>query len=410
MVNHYGKSNATVPNPTIFGNDIGAAGLAGLRYKVNSWLSLRADGTIDYMPSPRNAKPEVLSQGTGVTFTTIPSSNTHLGAQLGLSIFPNGKCTKRLDAIDLTPPTASVRTGQAVSFSTTGRLCDGSSTSPQVTYSSSGGSISPAGQFMSNQPGTFTVISKTLNGKLADTSTVTVTAPPPPPPPPPAPRLSRIDLTPKSAALKLGESQAYTVTGFWSDGTSKALGASDCSLAAEGNPTASGWTYSWSRSGDYGVTATCSGVSDRASASVRGLSVLLRAMFGTNKYTAASSVDRMSLDQVAANMKTDASIKVYIDGHTDYRNSVKYNNWLSGKRAEFISRELVKRGVAKDRLISRAFGECKPAADNGTDEGMAQNRRVEVNQVETSTPEPAANDCADTGPKGASKIGRPGDN
>ncbi|MEO8448878.1 MAG: OmpA family protein [Gemmatimonadota bacterium] len=408
-LNHYGKSNATVLNPTIFGNDVSIGGLTGFRYKVNNWLSLRLDGTLDYMPSPRNGTDEVRSQANGVQLTEVPSNNVHLGLQLGLSIFPNGKCTKRLDAIDLTPATASVQTGQTVSFSTTGRLCDGSSTTPQVTYTASCGTISASGQFVSSQAGTCRVIAQTLNGKLADTSTVTVTAPPPPPPPPPAPRLTRIEISPKTATLKLGESQAYTVTGFWSDGNSRALTASDCSLTADGNPTSSGWTYTWSRSGDYTITATCTGNSDRATAQVRGLQVTLRAMFGPNRYTTANSIDKMTLDQVASNLKSDPSLRIYIDGHTDWRNSVKYNNWLAGRRAEFIARELTKRGVPRDHMVLRAFGECKPIADNGTEEGMTQNRRVEVNQIETSAPENADNNCADTGPKGVSKIGRPGE-
>src|SRR5262249_4091505 len=146
-----------------------------------------------------------------------------------------------------------------------------------------------------------------------------------------------------------------------------------------------------------------------ASVSVRGMTVTLRALFGTNVYSKAASVDRMSLDQVAENMKTDQTLRIYIDGHTDWRNSVKYNAWLSQKRAEFIQRELVKRGVAKERTVVRAFGECKPAQDNSTADGMTQNRRVEVNQIETDTPEQGSATCAESGPKGTSKIGRPGD-
>ena len=39
---------------------------------------------------------------------------------------------------------------------------------------------------------------------------------------------------------------------------------------------------------------------------------------------------------------------------------------------------------------------------------MTQNRRVEVNQIETATPEPAET-CKETGPKGGSKIGQKGE-
>ncbi|MBM4185749.1 MAG: OmpA family protein [Gemmatimonadetes bacterium] len=401
VVNYFSKSSNAVVK-TVNGTDYGLGGLVGLRYKVNSWLSLRGDGTVDFITSPRNGADEIRAQGIN-TAVEDPSSNVHLGAQLGLSIYPNSKCTKRLDGIDLTPNTASVQTGQNVNFSVTGRLCDGSSTAPQVTYAvMPSGTIGSNGVFSSNTPGTYRVMARTLNGRFADTSTVTVTAPPPPP------RLSRIEISPKSSNLKLNESATYSVTGFWSDGASRAMRADECTMSADGNPTASGWTYTWSRSGDYGVTATCSGSSDRATATVRGLSVVLRAMFGTNRYTSASSVDRMSLDEVANNMKADPSIRVYVDGHTDWRNTVRYNAWLAQRRANFIQGELVKRGIDRSRLIVRGFGECKPAASNETEDGMAQNRRVEVNQVETATPE-AADTCAESGPRGASKIGRPGE-
>ncbi len=404
MVNYYGKSNNAAVK-TISGNDFGVGGLVGLRYKVNSWLSLRGDGTLDFTPSPRNGSTEVQALGP-VASVGDPSSNTHLAAQLGLSIFPNAKCTKRLEGIDLTRNMASVQTGQSVAFNVSGRLCDGSSTTPQVTYAvMPGGTIGPNGVFSSNTAGTYRVVATTLNGKYAGTSTVTVTAPPPPPPPA---RLSRIEISPKTSNLKLGESATYAITGYWTDGNSRAMRADECTVAAEGSPSAQAWTYSWSRSGDYGVTATCSGSSDRAAATVSGLSVMLRAMFGTNQYNEAAGVDRMSLDQVADNMKTDQTIRVYIDGHTDWRNSVKYNAWLSQKRGEFIQRELVKRGIDKGRTTVRAFGECKPSGDNTTDDGMTQNRRVELNQIETAAPEPAAT-CAETGPNGTSKIGRPGE-
>lgn len=397
VLNHYGKSDNPVVK-TIFGTDFGVGGLAGFRYQVTDWLSIRTDGTLDFMPSPRNGSAEVDAQG--------PSKNVHLGVQLGLSIHLNSKCTKRLDAIDLLPNTASVQTGQGVTFTVTGRRCDGSSAAPEVNFAViPSGTVGPNRVFSSNTPGTFRVIARTLDGKLADTSTVTVTEPPPPPPPPP--RLSRVELSPKTSTLKLGEPVSYTVSGNWSDGASRPMRFDECTLSADGNPSASGWTYSWSRSGDYGVTATCSGLTDRASASVRGLSASLLAMFGTNRYTAAAAFERMTLDQVAENMKTDQALRVYIDGHADWRNTVRYNAWLSQKRAEFIQRELVKRGADKSRMVIRAFGECKPVSDLGTEQGMARNRRVEVSQIETAVLEPAAT-CAESGPGGVSKIGRPG--
>jgi outer membrane protein OmpA-like peptidoglycan-associated protein len=42
---------------------------------------------------------------------------------------------------------------------------------------------------------------------------------------------------------------------------------------------------------------------------------------------------------------------------------------------------LIEKGVASNRLTSTGFGESKPIADNATNEGRAQNRRVEINLV-----------------------------
>jgi len=110
-VNYYANSSNAVVK-TIHGTDFGIGGLVGFRIKVFNWLAIRADGTVDYMPSPANAKDEIIALGTT---EPAPSSNTHLGVQLGLSLMTNSKCTKRLDAIDLTPNTANATTGQTCS-------------------------------------------------------------------------------------------------------------------------------------------------------------------------------------------------------------------------------------------------------------------------------------------------------
>ena len=69
--------------------------------------------------------------------------------------------------------------------------------------------------------------------------------------------------------------------------------------------------------------------------------------------------------------------KIFIEGHTDSKGSVEYNNKLSLRRAKAVKGFLVKRGVKSRRLKAKGFGPSDPIADNGTDEGRAQNRRVE---------------------------------
>ncbi|HEY8143281.1 MAG TPA: OmpA family protein, partial [Kofleriaceae bacterium] len=84
------------------------------------------------------------------------------------------------------------------------------------------------------------------------------------------------------------------------------------------------------------------------------------------------------LDDVAKALNDHPEIKrVRVEGHTDSRAGDRYNKKLSKARAEAVKDYLVSKGVAKRRLIARGYGEEKPIADNKTDDGRFQNRRVE---------------------------------
>jgi outer membrane protein OmpA-like peptidoglycan-associated protein len=51
---------------------------------------------------------------------------------------------------------------------------------------------------------------------------------------------------------------------------------------------------------------------------------------------------------------------------------------LSQRRAEAVRNYLVEKGVSAERLTVKAYGESQPVADNATEEGRFQNRRVEL--------------------------------
>lgn len=72
--------------------------------------------------------------------------------------------------------------------------------------------------------------------------------------------------------------------------------------------------------------------------------------------------------------------KTYIDiyGHTDSIGDSNYNMGLSQRRADAVSRYIQTRGVLSQRLLTRGMGEDYPVASNNTDQGRAQNRRVEI--------------------------------
>ena len=69
---------------------------------------------------------------------------------------------------------------------------------------------------------------------------------------------------------------------------------------------------------------------------------------------------------------------VVIEGHTDSSGDAAFNQQLSEKRAEAVKAELVANGADPDKITTVGYGESKPIADNGTREGRAKNRRVEI--------------------------------
>ena len=69
---------------------------------------------------------------------------------------------------------------------------------------------------------------------------------------------------------------------------------------------------------------------------------------------------------------------VIIEGHTDDTGDAVFNQQLSEKRAEAVKAEAVANGANPDKITTVGYGESKPIADNGTREGRAKNRRVEI--------------------------------
>ncbi len=87
------------------------------------------------------------------------------------------------------------------------------------------------------------------------------------------------------------------------------------------------------------------------------------------------------LDAVVTFMKENTALKLNIDGYADEVGTAAYNLKLSDKRAANVIKYLVKKGIAKDRLIKTAYGKTDPAANNTTEEGRSKNRRVEIKTV-----------------------------
>lgn len=87
---------------------------------------------------------------------------------------------------------------------------------------------------------------------------------------------------------------------------------------------------------------------------------------------------RPTLDKLAATMNEYNQNTVTIAGHTDSVGNPSYNMNLSRDRANSVRNYLVNRGVASNRINVVAYGQTRPIADNNSDYGRQQNRRVEL--------------------------------
>jgi outer membrane protein OmpA-like peptidoglycan-associated protein len=85
----------------------------------------------------------------------------------------------------------------------------------------------------------------------------------------------------------------------------------------------------------------------------------------------------LELNKVVGYMQKYDIREVEISGHTDSKGSDEYNQKLSEARAKSVVEYLIFKGIAKERLAYTGHGEAQPIATNETDEGRAENRRVE---------------------------------
>ena len=100
-------------------------------------------------------------------------------------------------------------------------------------------------------------------------------------------------------------------------------------------------------------------------------------LFASGKDTLLATA-QVKLGQVAEALKIQGDHKIVVEGHTDSQGSDSSNQLLSERRAQAVTTFLVSRGVAAAQIRSEGVGESRPVADNASQEGRANNRRVEI--------------------------------
>jgi outer membrane protein OmpA-like peptidoglycan-associated protein len=110
----------------------------------------------------------------------------------------------------------------------------------------------------------------------------------------------------------------------------------------------------------------------------RGLVITLGdVLFATGRSDLKSSA-RRSLEKLSAFLHEYPQRNVQIEGFTDSVGTDDYNQDLSERRADAVRDALTGMGISADRIQTRGLGKSSPVADNSSESGRQQNRRVEV--------------------------------
>jgi OOP family OmpA-OmpF porin len=87
---------------------------------------------------------------------------------------------------------------------------------------------------------------------------------------------------------------------------------------------------------------------------------------------------QQTLDAAVATMRDHDDLVIEVGGYTCTIGTEEYKMQLSQRRAQAVLEYLAGRGVPRNRMMLRAYGEMDPIADNSTDAGRRMNRRVEL--------------------------------
>lgn len=116
----------------------------------------------------------------------------------------------------------------------------------------------------------------------------------------------------------------------------------------------------------------------QAKATDRGLVLTLGDVLFTSGRADLKAGASSNLNRLVAFLNQNPERKVEIEGHTDNVGGDDYNQGLSQRRAESVKSYLTQQGIDSERIAASGKGEHQPVADNESEGGRQQNRRVEV--------------------------------
>lgn len=368
--------------------------LVGLKLCSSGKWGARVDGLMDYDPSPQEQN--------------LDGTSRQLGLRLGLSYALRGNCATAEDfnwSLKLDPASATVNRGTDRQFAISAEDAK-SKIIPlknvrDLTCSSSDPSVATVdntGKVTAVKYGTATITCKGVVKKLERSAMSTVTVPPP---------AWNLTLTPKSGSTDVGKTLSFTAKAVDADNVD--LGAVTWASANGAIASVANGTVTCNAAGTTTITASkdAYGSSKSETASVECVAVaarvaLDRALFDFDKSVvlrAGNDTLRVIIDA----MKRIPTLRISVEGHTDRYGSEAYNNTLAKRRAEAVTRQLLRlagkdAASIKDRIVTSSFGEQCLVTSAGADESeppparrariasgdraaQADNRRVEIWQL-----------------------------
>ncbi len=120
---------------------------------------------------------------------------------------------------------------------------------------------------------------------------------------------------------------------------------------------------------------TAEALDKQTQAQIQEVEVQDRVLFGYDSSDLTDEAKKI-LDTQAAWLKSDATIKINIEGHCDERGTREYNIALGEKRANAAKSYLVANGVESSRIKVVSYGKERPAFFGTSEETLAKNRRA----------------------------------
>lgn len=110
----------------------------------------------------------------------------------------------------------------------------------------------------------------------------------------------------------------------------------------------------------------------------KGASIVLENLIFAQGKATISPESFPSLDEIVVMLKERETITIQLEGHTDNQGNAKLNLELSQDRVDNVKKYFVSKGIAKDRIKTKAFGGSQPLVQGSSPDARAKNRRVEM--------------------------------